>query len=168
MHKRRAELLQLPLRELNENAYVQIYRQALFDMATIRSDMLELRTVQLEDEPEQRRNAKLAPFVADAIAAHTEFLRRLDKDGKPPDKVDDESAHAYVNSRLSLSRAHSRIPSAASLAEALSQMEIVSTFLKANNIKGMEEEVKVCDEMIQLLPLRIADLNKREAAKSSV
>lgn len=166
MHRRRVELLLPPLQELNENAYVQIYRQALYDVASIRSDMLELRATQLQHEPETRRAAALAPLVADAVAAHTDFLRRFDKDGAPPGSVDDESAHAYVSSRLSLARAHSKLATTAALAEALAQYKIISAFLKANAVPGLEGEAKVCDEMIELLPLRMVHIS-REAGRGA-
>jgi hypothetical protein len=167
MHRRRVELLQPPLQELNENAYVQIYRQALYDVASIRSDMLELRAAQVQDEPEPRRAAALAPLVADAVAAHAAFLRRFDKDGAPPSSVDDESAQAYVSSRLSLARAHSKLATTPALGEALAQYKIVSALLKAHAIPGLEGEAKVCDEMIELLPLRMAHMAREAAGRGS-
>jgi len=166
MHKRRIELLQPPLVELNENAYVQIYRQALYDVASIRSDILELKMSQLQNEPEPRRGKKLAPFLADTIAAHGAFLSRFEVEGKPPTKVDEESAQAYVTSRLSLARAHSKLVTESSLGAALGQYKIISIFLKADSVAGLEGEAKVCDEMIELLPLRITHL-KREQAQAA-
>jgi hypothetical protein len=166
MHRRRIELLHPPLQELNENAYVQIYRQTLYDVASIRSDMLELRASQLQDEPEPRRAAALAPLVTDAVAAHAEFLRRFEKDGAPPSSVDEESAQAYISSRLSLARAHSKLATLPAMADALAQYKIVSAFLNANAVPGLEGEAKVCDEMIELLPMRMAHLS-REAGQGA-
>jgi hypothetical protein len=125
--------------------------------------MLELKVAQLQDEPEPRRSKKLGPLVAEAVAAHSEFLKRFNKDGKPPARVDEESEQAYVTSRLSLARAYSKLVTSASLGEALEQYKTISAFLKANQVKGLEGEAKVTDEMCELLPIRIHHLKKQEA-----
>jgi len=145
---------------------VQLYRQALYDVASIRSEALELKEALLKVSQGDRPflYAALAPYVQQAVQAHRAFLKRFEVEGRPPDKVDDECRQAYLSSRMALARAHAKLPSSASLCQALEQYQLVAAHIKAHPADGMHAEAQLCAEMTQLLPVRIAHLKREEAA----
>jgi len=81
---------------------VQLYRQALYDVASIRSEALELKEALLKVSQGDRPFlcAALAPYVQQAVQAHRAFLKRFEVEGRPPDKVDDECRQAYRSCNL--------------------------------------------------------------------
>ena len=159
MHKRRIALLQPPLLELNEKAYTQLVRQGLFDISTIAAEMLEIKCaiVTASEEAPPKKLRKLEKEVEAVAEACEAFLSRFyDDKGEPPAKVDEEQERAYLTCRFHLARAHGKLPSADAIAAGLKQYEIIDKYLKSNQVDGMEEEAKVCSEMVELLPHKLA------------
>ena len=84
---------------------MQLYRQALYDVASIRSEALELKEALLKVAQRSQGDrpflySALAPYVQQAVQAHRAFLKRFEVDGRPPDKVDDECRQAYLSCNL--------------------------------------------------------------------
>lgn len=67
--------------------WAQVVRQTLFDIASVRTEMVDVKAATLEAAPLPLREKKITPFVDDAAKAHREFLNCFLKDGKPPTKV---------------------------------------------------------------------------------
>jgi tetratricopeptide (TPR) repeat protein len=164
MHKRRIQLLQPPLEQLNERAYTQLVRQGLFDLATISAEMLEIRVslVNTSTEPVAQRLRKLQKEITETAEACRKFLSRFDaKDGTPPAKVDEEQERAYITCRFTLARAHGKLPTLDGMTASLTEFECIDAYLRRNKVEGMEEEAKMCREMVELLPHKIAAAQKK-------
>jgi len=63
---------------------------------------------------------------------------------------------------MALARAHAKLPSSASLCEALEQYQLVAAHIKAHPADGMHAKAQLCAEMTQLLPVRIAQSNRAD------
>jgi hypothetical protein len=131
-------------------------RQGLYDIAVMASEMLEIRCAMLKEAPAEKRARLLGREVAHATEACREFLSRFEADGKPPAKVDEEQERAYLTCRFHLARAHGKLDAADSLGASMQEYERIAAYIKANSVEGMEEEAKVCAEMAELLPHKIA------------
>ena len=169
MHKRRIQLLQPPLEQLNERAYTQLVRQGLFDLATISAEMLEIRVslVNTSTEPVAHRLRKLQKEITETAEACHKFLSRFDaKDGTPPAKVDEEQERAYITCRFTLARAHGKLPTLDGMTASLTEFERIDAYLRRNKVDGMEEEAKMCREMVELLPHKIAAAQKKAAGSA--
>jgi hypothetical protein len=166
MHKRRLNLLQPPLGELNEKAYTQLVRQGLFDVSTIACEMLEIKSAMHASEPLPRKLLKLEPAVKVAVDACTEFISRFDAPNGPPERVEEEQERAYVQCHFHLARAHGTLETPASLGASLREYEFLSKYLTRNKVEGCEQEVHMCVEMAELLPHKIANA-QRAAARAA-
>ena len=162
MHKRRLGLLQPPLAELNEKAYCQLVRQGLFDVSTIACEMLEIKQTLHKNDPPPRRHAKLEPSVKLCAETCGEFISRFEANG-PPSRVEEEQERAYVQCHFHLARAHSQLDTADSLGAALKEYEFLSAYLTRNKVDGTEQEASMCQQMVELLPHKIANAQRAAA-----
>jgi len=169
MHKRRMGLMQPPLEELNEKAYTQLVRQGLFDLSTIAAEMLEIKCAILSasEEAAPKKLRKLGKEVEAVAQACTAFLSRFDDEkGAPPAKVDEEQERAYLTCRFQLARAHGKLPTPDGIAASLQQYTVIDGYMRSNAVQGMEEEAKVCREMVELLPHKLSAAQRAVAGAS--
>jgi hypothetical protein len=126
--------------------------------------MLEIRVslVNTSTEPVAQRLRKLQKEITETAEACRKFLSRFDaKDGTPPAKVDEEQERAYITCRFTLARAHGKLPTLDGMTASLTEFECIDAYLRRNKVEGMEEEAKMCREMVELLPHKIAAAQKK-------
>lgn len=164
MLKRRQALLLPAVEQLNAKVYQQIVRQTRFDLGTIASDMVELKAMIISSDPNEIRRAKktqtqLAPLVDGVAHAYAAFFTTfLDANGVMPTKVDEGSDEAFITAHFHVARARGKLPTVDSLKESLKEYEFIAAYLKAHPIAALAGEAQICDEMIELLPRRIAGI----------
>ena len=125
--------------------------------------MLEIKTAMHAADPAPRRNKRLEGPVKLVVEACDDFLARFDEP-KPKDRVEIEQERAYIQCHFNKARAHGKLDlSPDSLVQALQGYEYLAKYLTRNKVEGSEEEAKVCAEMAELLPMKIAQA-KRAAA----
>ena len=73
-------------------------------------------------------------------------------------KVDEGSDEAFITAHFHVARARGKLPTVDSLKESLKEYEFIAAYLKAHPIAALAGEAQICDEMIELLPRRIAGI----------
>ena len=167
MHKRRFALIEPAVMQLSEKAYTQLVRQGLFDCSTICSEMLELKCAMHEGEPAPRKLKKIEPAVQAAIDACNAFISRFETDGEMPQRVDESQERAYVQCRFHRARAHGKLETVPALGTALKEYEQLVTYLGRNAVDGMEQELGICKEMVELLPHKIRNAQRLAALRAA-
>ena len=82
--------------------------------------------------------------------------------------MEEEQERAYIQCHFHKARAHSKLElQPESLAQALKSYEYLAKYLTRNKVDGSEEEAKVCSEMAELLPLKIANAQRTLAAAAA-
>ena len=111
--------------------------------------------------PAEARCAQLAPHVQKAVEAHRAFLERFEKDGAPPERAEEESEAAYLQSRFQVARAHGKLESSESVRLALEEYTSLDAYLRKHKVEGMAAEADACAEMLRLLPHKLSQLSAR-------
>ena len=75
--------------------------------------------------------------------------------------MDEEQERAYITCRFTLARAHGKLPTLDGMTASLTEFECIDAYLRRNKVEGMEEEAKMCREMVELLPHKIAAAQKK-------
>jgi len=166
MHRRRLQLLGA-VDLINETAYLQLARQARFDLGGIAADILELKQAMHKDDPPARQDKKLAGAVASVVELYDKFAKGFaDKQGAPPQSVEEGSEHAYLMAHFHKARALGKLHDVESIGGSLASYQLLVKYFDANpKCEGMSEEAEICREMAELLPRRI-DMEANKAAKA--
>jgi len=165
MHRRRADLLEVVLKELSETHYLLVVRQILFELGEIFSDMMDIKTKRWNEEPNNPHHAKKVNLmVSQAIHYFTRFLDSMKVEGKHPEKYNDDNARPALLARFHLGRLASKYVVEENTEQHL--RNVLTTFTSYQQIvdyckkhedaaKALEEEYEVCQEMVRLLPIKI-------------
>lgn len=114
-------------------------------------------------DPPPRRNKRLEAPVKLAAEACADFLARFDQP-QPKPRVDMEQERAYIQCHFNKARAHGKLDlDPESLVQALKGYEYLASYLTRNQVEGSAEEAKVCAEMAELLPMKIAQAKRAQA-----
>lgn len=172
MHKRRADLLEDLLNQLNKVFYMNIVREILYELATAHSNILDIK-LDAFDESQKLPNAivnpnalkKINDLITKSRKYFTEFIETYfqakTRELKPDLSVDDLVPIAFSYFQIA------RISYKFITPDKLLQYENLSTCLDSykkfvemcekNEEVGekMKAEVGVSKEMIQLLPLKL-------------
>lgn len=168
MHRRRADLLEPVLKELNETHYLLVVRQVLFELGEIFSDMMDLKTKRWNEEPNNPHHAaKVNMTVAQAVHYFTRFLDTMKVEGKLPDKYNEDTVRPALLARFHLGRLASKFVVEENTEQHM--RNVLTTFTSYKEIvdyctrnedaaTAMEEEFEVCQEMVRLLPVKISKI----------
>ena len=169
MHKRRADLLEATLRELNPQFYLLVCRQLQFELAEIYSGMLDLKLAIMEEagQPTGHAVRKINQLTQQAIEQYEAYIKTLytSKDNKKelPSKFcnDDERpalvAH-FCTGRLYSKFIEAEIPKRIlHMNQSLKYYQFIVDYVKRNpeseNI--VKSEYEVCSELVLLLPAKM-------------
>jgi len=168
MHRRRADLLEMVVKELSETHYLLVVRQILFELGEIFSDLMDLKTKRWNEEPNNPHHAKkVNMMVTQSVYYFTRFLDTMKVDGKQPDKYNDDSVRPALLARFHLGRLASKYVVEENTEQHM--RNVLTTFTSYKQIvdyctthesaaKSMEEEYQVCQEMVRLLPIKISKI----------
>ncbi|XP_065055492.1 KIF-binding protein-like [Rhopilema esculentum] len=169
MHKRRIDLLNAPLIELNPKHFLQICRQLTFEIAEIYSFMADLKKAILEQEPSRLSAESVNKFnrlLAQGIKYYQGFIDSYIHMDKQPEKYEDDAVRGVLLSHFYMARLHSKYlsPDKRIKAEYLQkEKDLYEAIVKycdshPDMPNVFEEELSLSREMISLFPAKLNQL----------
>ncbi|CAK8998401.1 unnamed protein product [Durusdinium trenchii] len=184
-----AALLCPLLEQLSPKVYVAFWRQLSYSSAEIYQELFELKSkgkmpkhlsgkVSSLDEEEEDVDVKQAArcniHVQSSIKYYGIFLDSYQTDGKAPERVEQDHASTYIQAKLNRARLRTKmvgIPMDDQITAhklALQEYEEILDYGKRNPEVveadvNMSTELRLCAEMVALLPSKLARLAKRRA-----
>lgn len=170
MHKRRIDLLEDLLKEINPVYYLQYCRQLWYELGEVYSDILNIKLEKLNktsEKPTPHALKKINNLCEKSIENYDHFLNSVkDKDGRMPAKLMYDlirpvvSAHAFIG-RNSMKRiAVDKATQLMHVQKSFDSYQAVVDICTNNEDAAvmMQEEFSLCQEMVNILPIKIKRL----------
>ncbi|KAF9423106.1 hypothetical protein HW555_001410 [Spodoptera exigua] len=170
MHKRRIDMLEDLLKEINPVYYLQYCRQLWYELGEVYSDILNIKLEKLNkstEKPTPHALKKINNLCEKSIENFDHFLNSVkDKDGKMPNKLALElvrpviSALAFIG-RNSMKRvAVDKVLQLRNVQKSFdSYQAVVDICTNCEDAAAMmHEEFSLCQEMVKILPIKIKRL----------
>ncbi|XP_041649821.1 KIF-binding protein [Cheilinus undulatus] len=181
MHKRRVDMLEPVCNDLNNQYYLMIRRQLMFELAEIYNEMMDLKlTLANRQADVQSLDKHTIKKFNHLCSASTKFFQMfLDSlcspDGKAPEHLEEEVLRPALVARFRVARLHSRLISTVpciqleNLNKALENYKYVVQYCEAHPeaAPAVTTELELSTEMVGLLPLKINRLKARMASNTS-
>uniref|UniRef100_T1JN77 KIF-binding protein n=1 Tax=Strigamia maritima TaxID=126957 RepID=T1JN77_STRMM len=167
MHKRRIDLLEGVLKELNPQYYLDKCRQLKFELGEIYCHLLDTKTGMLRDsEIDLTSHAvqKINYLAKQSIHQFSTFLETfLDSSGEMPSKHPEENERPILLSHFFMGRLYSKIKvrdpkkELDYLKQSQHHFQRIVRYCEENDsaASSMKEELDVCKEMVKLLPIKM-------------
>lgn len=165
MHKRRIDMLENVLKEINPEYFLVEVRQILFELGEIYSQNAEIKTRLLEKKSDieaLKSIKKINTLIAKAIDYFSKFIRTFHdkKTNSIPNKLSDEFVRPVLLGYFSLGRLHSKIIASdprdqfKNWSECEANYNKVLDYLKVNPQQKLvfSEEVPLIEEMLKMIP----------------
>mmetsp|Transcript_34461 Transcript_34461/g.63854 ORF Transcript_34461/g.63854 Transcript_34461/m.63854 type:complete len:192 (-) Transcript_34461:265-840(-) len=177
MHKRRVHLLQQILHDISQAAYGQEYMQLANEVASSYMKILDIKEEMFPSKPtSQRAEAinKINRITHKAILYHRLFIRGFHENlgPDPPEKMEGYLQRPYLEARFHVARLYTKIigdsvQSTCKLNQAsLLEYKTIIRLVEKYKCKEFVEELKICKDMVDLLPAKIANWERRAAERS--
>lgn len=169
MHKRRIDMLEDLVKEINPLYYLQYCRQLWYELGEIYSDILNIKLDKLKtnEKPTAHALKKINNLCEKSIENYDHFLNSVkDKNGEMPVKLDVDtirpvvSAYAFIG-RNSMKRiAVDKTVQLNHVTKSYESYQAVVDICTRDKdaAKMMKEEFSLCQEMVNILPLKIKKL----------
>lgn len=170
MHKRRVDMLEDLIKEINPTYYLQYCRQLWYELGEVYSEILNIKLDKLnktKEKPSPHNLKKINMLCEKSIENYDNFLNSVkDKNGKMPIKLDFDlirpviSAYAFIG-RNSMKRiAVDKNVQLVHVKKSYDSYQAVVDICKHDKdaAKMMKEEYSLCQEMVNILPLKIKKL----------
>ncbi|XP_053612535.1 KIF-binding protein-like [Plodia interpunctella] len=178
MHKRRIDMLEELIKEINPTYYLQYCRQLWYELGEVYSDILNIKLDKLnntKEKPTPHALKKVNMLCEKSIENYDHFLNSVkDKNGMMPSKVDVDlirpviSAYAFIGrnsmKRIAVDKNGQLINVRKSYESYNAVVEICSNDPDAAAI--MHEEFSLCTEMVKILPIKIKRLETEALAQN--
>jgi len=189
MMARRQQMLAPLLEHLNPKAFVAYYRQLSFEMGECMQEFFELKaegkfpgtgwTSPLDEDDEastETSPAKLArcnELAKSSIKYYETFIATYnDRDGKIPNKVEDDDTRVYLTARLNTARLSTKMKGLSVddqldwHKKALKEYEWILDYGSRHDVStkpsiGMATEMRLCEEMAGMLPAKLSKIAAR-------
>lgn len=170
MHKRRIDMLEELVKELNPAYYLHFCRQLWFELGEVYSDILSIKLEKLhtsKDKPTPHALKKINMLCEKSIENYEQFLYSVkDKNYKMPEKLETDlirpviSSYAFIGSismkRIAVDKT-THLSYVQKSYEAYSAVvDICARDKEAADM--MHEEFSLCQEMVNILPVKIKKL----------
>lgn len=166
MHKRRIDLLNAPLLELNPKHFLQICRQLTFETGEIYSDMGDLKKAIMEQNATRvsaENIRKYNKLLLQGIQHYQGFIDSYKSMNKDPDKYEDDAVRGVLLAHFYMARLHSKYltPERGVKAEHMLKeknvYEVIVNYCDSHPDmpKVFEEELAICREMVALFPAKV-------------
>ncbi|CAG9785773.1 unnamed protein product [Diatraea saccharalis] len=170
MHKRRIDMLEELVKEINPTYYLQYCRQLWFELGEVYSDILNIKLDKLnktKEKPSPHALKKINMLCEKSIENYDQFLNSVkDKNGIMPIKLDFDlirpviSAYAFIGrnsmKRIALDKSVQLVHVKKSYDCYQSVVDICTSNEDAAVM--MKEEYSLCQEMVNILPIKIKRL----------
>jgi tetratricopeptide (TPR) repeat protein len=168
MHKRRLALLE-PLLQMNPNAYHQLYKGVLYEVAETQGELSDLLT-QSGAAPK-----KINQHIVASLSHWHVFVKSFEHQGHMPEHLDEDSIDPFLHAHFFLARLYSRLIVPAGKAElenltkALTYYRYIVTYVDKRKLPNLAEEVDCCRQMVELLPIKmdkiVKDISRNPASQ---
>lgn len=169
MHKRRIDVLNAPLLELNPQHFLQICRQLTFEIGEVYTDMADLKKAVM-DQDTSRVSAdnikKYNKIVLQGIQFYQGFIDSYSLKGKKPDSFEEDAVRGVLLAYLYLARLNSKYLTADrdkkkdQMKKELACYEYIVDYCDTHldMPKVFEEELELSKEMLALFPAKMNKL----------
>ncbi|KPI92917.1 KIF1-binding protein-like [Papilio xuthus] len=170
MHKRRVDMLEELVKEINPVYYLQYCRQLWYELGEVYSEILNIKLDKVNkssEKPSPHALKKINMLCEKSIENYDHFLNSIkDKNGKLPRKLEYDvirpvvSAYAYMG-RNSMKRiALDKSMQLSNIKKSYESYQAVVDICKSDEEAAsmMKEEYSLCKEMVQILPIKIKKL----------
>ncbi|XP_067129149.1 KIF-binding protein [Centruroides vittatus] len=171
MHKRRIDLLEEILQQLNPQFYLLICRQLMFELAETYSEIMDIKlSIMKNDESRQSSShaiKKVNALIFKAVHYFEKFIDTLKENNKLPEKFAEDVVRPALVAHFCIGRLYSKL-----FAEPQKQLEnimITEKYYKyvINYIKkhpsqenSIKEELPLIKEMVELIPGKIKTISR--------
>ncbi|RVE51857.1 hypothetical protein evm_003477 [Chilo suppressalis] len=176
MHKRRIDMLEELVKEINPTYYLQYCRQLWFELGEVYSDILNIKLEKLnktKEKPTPHALKKINMLCEKSIENYDHFLNSVkDKNGMMPTKLDFDlirpviSAYAFIGrnsmKRIAVDKSVQLIHVKKSYDSYQAVVDICTNDKDAAAM--MQEEYSLCQEMVNILPIKIKRLEMEQLA----
>jgi len=169
LHKKRVSVLEPLIDDLNSNVYMSFYQQLTDEVGHAYSELVELKLAIQQKENNSKKTmsaiSKLNDLVLKAIAFFQLWFKTFEKDGKAPESLDPTNHKAYLTNLLIVARLHSKLFNmdpkivCSYLDQSLHGYKKVVEVAENFKAKCFDEELNICKQMIELLPIKIIKIN---------
>ena len=170
MYKRRTDMLENVLKELNPQHYLVLMRQLFFEVAIIYSEMADCKITNVSDtEITSHSILKINKLIGQSLKHFDSFINSFqDQSGRLPVKFDKECLRSILSAKFWVARLHSKIIVVSPQAQlentkkSLENYQWIVTYHKANPADTeacFAEELKMCQEMVDLLPHKLTKMS---------
>jgi len=164
MHKRRIHKLEPLLDDIELSQYPTFYQQLTDELAHTYGDLVELKHTIRKYEDRRASistSKKINDLAKKAINFYSNYLKTFDVQGKEPETLDPMHQKQYLSNMQAIARLHSKyfsmdpVAVCNALNKSIEQYKKVIETAKKFNATCFDEELAVCKEMLQSLPLKI-------------
>lgn len=169
LHKRRADLLESVLKEINPTYYLQYCRQIWFELAQIYTDILDVKIDKLQqskDRPSPHALQKINNLVDKSIQHYTSFINCFKSlaTNELPRTIPEDFEKPFLQAFFHIGALYSRyivLDKEVKIRNdelSLQAYKRVVEYCQVNSRAAdlVPQELPICRQMVELLPLRIA------------
>lgn len=167
MHKRRVDMLDAVLKELNPQHYMLVCRQLIFEIADTYSAMLDLKLAIIEESgnpPNAHAVRKINMLAAQSIQRYQDYLKTLQTpEKKLPDRFASDDERPALVAHFCIGRLYSKFlqfdvtQRLQNLKMSLENYKYLVDYCERNPeaTEKIRSERDVCAEMVTLLPAKM-------------
>lgn len=163
MHKRRIDMLEDVLKEVNPQFYLGICRQVMFELGEIYSEMMSLKLAALPPavKPQSPAVKKVNSIIDKAIRHYRSFLETVKgSDGEYPEKLPEDLARPVLVAHFYIGRLYSNIVAQepreqfANFEKTKEHYEFVQNYCEKvpEHASLMKDELEIMAQLLQLIP----------------
>jgi len=170
MHKRRADMLDIVLKQLNQQYYLLVCRQLMFELGEIFSTMLDNKLALIEQSqspPNEHARAKINILSERSIERFQAYVNSLrDSEGKLPDRFQEDDERPALIAHFYMGRLYSKfmdfdVPTRLrNMKNSIDNYNFLVEYCKNNPdaTKKVKPERDLCEEMVVLLPAKMENI----------
>lgn len=174
MHKRRADMLEVILKQLSRQYYLLVCRQLMFELGEIYSAMLDNKLAMIEssaDPPSDHACKKINQLSQQSINHFQAFVESYrGTDGKMPEQFQDADerpvliAHFYTGRLFSKFIESDIVKHLKNMKYSLDNYNFLVTYCQKNQNarEKVISEISICEEMVLLLPAKMDKIRAQE------
>lgn len=167
MHKRRADMLEAILKQLNRQYYLLVCRQLMFELGEIYSAMLDNKLAAIEssdDPPSDHACKKINQLSRQSIDHFQAFVESYKgTDGKMPEQFQDMDerpvliAHFYTGRLFSKFIESDIVEHLKNMKRSMDHYNVLVKYCQKNQSarEKVKNELSICEEMVMLLPAKM-------------
>ena len=168
MHKRRADMLQDTLKQLNPQFYLMICRQLMFEIAEIYNTMVELKYSIAEQKPgppTPHMIKKINQLVQQSIDQFQVFIDSFrDHRKEMPKTFDSDSLRPVLTAKFCVARLYTKFVVSEVHRRVENMKKALDLYQELIHYRDAHpdmpavftEELAICEEMVQLMPIKMS------------